>query len=87
LSFIRWIFINVFGQLAGYREYRFRLSNGKTFVCWSRTEAVARRAFRERGNKIRANQEQIIKTITDGTEIGQQARDVPDELVRDVLTG
>jgi hypothetical protein len=79
--------MNVFGRLAGYREYRFKLSNGDEFVCWSRTEAMARRVYRKREDKIQANREQIIRTIQDGEEIGRRARDVPDELVRDVLAG
>jgi hypothetical protein len=83
LNWIKWIFIIVFGRLVGYRIYRFELSDGSKFVCLSQTPEVAQWAFNREEERSRANRERIIRTLTDGAKIGR--REVPDELVRDVL--
>jgi hypothetical protein len=87
VNWIKRVFVSLFIKLFGYRKYCFGLSDGNTFVCWSRSPKWARQAYSEREAKIRINRAKIIQTLTDGTDIGRRARDVPDELVNNVLTG
>lgn len=75
---------NLFLWMAGYRKYRFTLFTGRKVVFLTRTKGQAIQKALNLERKIRANQVRTMKILTADMDIGR--RDVPSELVRNVLS-
>lgn len=79
-------FLNMLRWLAGYRKHSFKLSNGKRFVCWTKSRQRALQLALDREQQIRKERDLIIKLLTSKTEIGRHPQEIPDELIHNVLS-